>query len=425
MEDYVTIHTPIDDYHVLQHIDGECRITLEGSYRVRSRDDYVVVCIYSERTNRLINRHTPTMEQGHWNVEVCLTKGDVYRIETGLVLAETGFDERYLGRGAMKRHVGVGEVFVVAGQSNASGYGQGEVDDGPIYGVCMLDRRDRWGIASHPMGEVSSRHENASLIKPSHSPWLALGKRIYRQANTPAGFIPLALNGSFLAEWEMGKPLYKALMNALEHAENLVFYQGCSDTVEGFGTYKERLGTFVRHIKTVKPNVRMVLVQLSGTKQKDASDRAWNTVREAQHHVANETNTPLIVTYDLTDYADDIHLGVNDNLTLARRVFMAFQGHTLATINRAERVNNQTVRMVLSNTEALRVPDGAGFKVEGTEGFLPVQRAWQDKQYLYLAHAPGTATSLALSVGKLLGRPVVWTTHQPLPAFKCTIQSME
>jgi len=62
-----------------------------------------------------------------------------------------GWDGLSSTRGDMIHNIGVGDVFVVAGQSNAAGRAKNPVEDAPELGVHLLRDSGVWDLATHPL----------------------------------------------------------------------------------------------------------------------------------------------------------------------------------------------------------------------------------------------------------------------------------
>ena len=88
-----------------------------------------------------------------WSVEFSVPAGGLYRVET--YMEYEGWDGLSSTRGDMVHHIGVGDVFVAAGQSNAAGRAKNPVEDPPELGVHLLRPSGRWDLAVHPMGETT------------------------------------------------------------------------------------------------------------------------------------------------------------------------------------------------------------------------------------------------------------------------------
>lgn len=319
MNDYVEITTPVREWTVLQHKDGAAELTLEGVAGVSDRKNYPVIRAVDIRTEHIVAYERLAFNEGRWAHTLHLGCG-MYRIETGVALQEANFNPHYLGRGDMIRSLFVGEVFIVAGQSNAAGYGRGEIIDMPQYGVSMLC--DTWRLAAHPISQMAKDEANADRLNCGHSAWLSLGKNILENTGIPVGLVPTALNGSGIRDWTPGTSLFENMAQkaVLTQAGHLIWYQGCTDTDTPEG-YVLRLDEMLLEIRRRLPGIALYIVQLSGTTNASRDGRGWRIVREAQRAAAVRHGAMLIPTYDLTRYSDDIHLGPQDNMALAGRVF--------------------------------------------------------------------------------------------------------
>ena len=110
--------------------------------------------------------------------------GGLYRIESRLVLDEAPAE--WGAHGDVIHHIGVGDLWIIAGQSNAAGYGRGPVDDPSRLGVHILKNNERWDIAAHPLNDpTGSTHANTEIANPGHSPYLAFAKHLQRESGLP------------------------------------------------------------------------------------------------------------------------------------------------------------------------------------------------------------------------------------------------
>ncbi|WP_157447684.1 sialate O-acetylesterase [Chthoniobacter flavus] len=125
----------------------------------------------------------------HWNGGRFTTKmeapaGGWYRVDVramreGQVVAERSVE-----------HVGVGEVFVVAGQSNSANYGE-EKQTTQTGRVTALDGRG-WQLANDPQpGAAGSR---GSFMPP-------LGDALEERFHVPIGFVACGVGGTSVREW--------------------------------------------------------------------------------------------------------------------------------------------------------------------------------------------------------------------------------
>lgn len=110
--------------------------------------------------------------------------GGWYRLEVqalreGQVVAETAIE-----------HVGVGEVFVVAGQSNSANHGE-ERQRTQTRRVAAWDGQ-RWQLADDPQPGASG--EGGSFLPP-------LGDELVRRFNVPVGFVACGIGATSVREW--------------------------------------------------------------------------------------------------------------------------------------------------------------------------------------------------------------------------------
>lgn len=321
MEDMIQILSPIPEWIVFQHHDGSASIRLSGVAKVNG-NNYPILRVVDVNSEKTVLYQKLPLINSEWQTDVSLEAGS-YRIETGIALEAADYNPYYLARGDIWRHLFVGDVFVIAGQSNASGYGRGAVDDPPQYGVSMLS--EKWSIAAHPVAHLPPGFPNTDFLNSGHSAWIKLGKLILSHQKMPVGLVPVALNGSGIDLWAPGTPLFEHMIKMAKQsgAAHLIWYQGCTDTNNPTG-YEEKLKTLIETTREKLGDLEIYLVQISGTKSTAHSDEGWRLIREAQRKVAVELKTFLIPTYDFCHYSDDIHLSPNDNLLLAQRLFSTY-----------------------------------------------------------------------------------------------------
>lgn len=103
--------------------------------------------------------------------------------------------------------VGVGEVFLVAGQSNAVGSAQTLFRAPSDVRSARLqpDGGLHWQAGDDPQTDLGGG-----------SPWPELGRLITTQERVPVGFINVAMGGTHIGDWAVGTPLHARLVKALE-----------------------------------------------------------------------------------------------------------------------------------------------------------------------------------------------------------------
>ena len=147
--------------------------------------------------------------------------------------------------------VGVGEVFVVAGQSNAYGGSQRVPDTVDDRVSCVDFRQD--SLVEQVLPVQFSHTSYGANIGPSQPPhvWGPLGDKLTQRLNMPVLFLGAALGGSDSVEWQQsaagnigttpGSSVYRRLGAALLHyirrtgARAVLWHQGESDQLHSTG----------------------------------------------------------------------------------------------------------------------------------------------------------------------------------------------
>ena len=112
--------------------------------RVVGEDDNLVVVQWTEAQ----------ISGDDWTVELDVPAGGLYRFEA--VAAKSNMPVWYsieAERINIVKHFGVGDVYIMAGQSNMSGYGRDYAIDRPTLGVHLYANSGIWDIATHPLND--------------------------------------------------------------------------------------------------------------------------------------------------------------------------------------------------------------------------------------------------------------------------------
>jgi len=332
----VMIGRGLQNWQIIQQTGGLGEIKLSGYWFVEAlpanTDVRISARVVHEYSGEVIRPWTACDKYGvNWSV--CLKDipaGGLYRIET--CIDYTGANGLSITRGDMVHHVGVGDIYVIAGQSNASGRAKDPVEDPPELGVHILRNSGRWDLASHPLNETTDSIYEAHFetANPSHGPYLAFGKLIKNATGCPVGLIQASLGGSGLWQWnpEQEGSLYCNMIDIIrrntEGIKGILWYQGCADGFENYGdTYYERFRLMVERTRDDlhQPDLPFFTVQLNrctlpATEQQD---RSWGMVREAQRKAAHEIRDVYVVPANDLKLYDFIHNCGASNIMIAER----------------------------------------------------------------------------------------------------------
>ena len=133
---------------------------------------------------------------------------------------------------------GVGEVFLIAGQSYAGGYNDENLKVAePGRRVAAFNwRDDQWQVCDDPVPHVG----------PKGTIWPALGDLLVPLLQTPVGFVNAAVGGTSTRQWAVDGPLFKDMVTAGKKTGKfraVLWQQGESDVIEKTPTdvYVERM----------------------------------------------------------------------------------------------------------------------------------------------------------------------------------------
>jgi len=248
----------------------------------------------------------------------------------------------------------VGDLWVLAGQSNMEGHGD-LVDVQPSSPqVHSFDMADRWLVAEEPL------HTVVSALDPVHWPLnaervperltgqplenyvtnrkkgaglgLPFAVEMVARTNVPVGLIPCAHGGTSMDQWSPalkdreGESLYGSMYRRVQAAggrvKGVLWYQGESDAnPQAAPTFGPKFEAFVKAVRADfnQPDLPFYYVQIGRHIDKNNVSE-WNAVQLAQ--LRAETEIPraeMVAAVDL-QLDDGIHVGTEDLKRLSRRL---------------------------------------------------------------------------------------------------------
>lgn len=327
----------LQDYQILQRNEfGYAIAQVSGQLPIDwDNGDRISVCAFRENDNLMIQRWTKAqINDEEWSCNVRLPEGGLYRLEACVHSDDSRCD--WSPRIKCVRHIGVGDLYLITGQSNMAGYGKDIAYDPPCLGVHLYANNGKWDIASHPLDDsVDTIYPENKEVKSATSPALSFGRRLKQELGVPIGLIQASLGGSSLAMWHPKEDgsLYQGMMRRLEvigAVKGVIWYQGCSEAmsgnVEGYlerfsemvSLWREKLGDIP--ILTVQLNRRQVHVE-----EKKARD--WGMIKEAQRQAARTLPKVYVVPSHDVPMSDAIHNSSVASVIIGERLaLIALQG---------------------------------------------------------------------------------------------------
>ncbi|QNK60319.1 sialate O-acetylesterase [Paenibacillus sp. PAMC21692] len=392
------------DWQIVQQTNGSANISLSGSWTAKEDnaiEPKVFVRIVNEETGEVIIpwKGSANLGKAQWEITIAdVPAGGLYRLETCLSLNADHYKAmEWAVRGDMIHHIGVGDVFVIAGQSNAAGYGKDPIYDPPELGLHLLRNNGHWALAAHPMNESTGIiHEaNREVSNPGHSPYLSFARKLKRELGYPIGLIQTACGSSPLSAWnpEEDGYLYRNMMDILQSQgvgtiKGVLWYQGCSDTaVDESATYLDRFKRIVARLREDRNDAELPLltVQLNRWVHPvhETSNQNWGRLREAQRQAARQIAGVYVVPAIDCSLSDSAHISASSNLVLGERLARTALKYLYGKpficdapdIEEAIRIGPAQIRLTFKHiSDRLFVydegADGLPFVAEDEEGFL-------------------------------------------------------
>ncbi len=235
------------------------------------------------------------------------------------------------------KNIYVGDVWILAGQSNMQGIGYRTERLKAIPSVRAFYMDDSWNVAEDPIHNlnvaIDECHKDGSTR--SHvgtGPGVAFGQRLYKISGVPQGLIACAHGGTTMSQWSPDRKtlgsasLYGALLRRFikngSRVAGVFWYQGCSDVAPGLAEiYTGNMKTLINSMRKDfnNPILPVVLVQIGRTAQLNDQVLGWNSIREQQRLLPKVIkNISTVPGIDL-ELDDGIHIRGREAHRLGKR----------------------------------------------------------------------------------------------------------
>lgn len=296
----------------------DCKIESEVYAHVVREDDNLTVIDW---TRCLIR-------DDQWSAGLRLPEGGLYRLEASLSDAESPMEWKRRLKNVC--HVGVGDLYLLTGQSNMAGYGRDTAYDPPCLGVHLYGNNGRWQIATHPLNDSTESIYPENAEYPSGTSLaLSFARLLKERIGLPVGLVQASLGGSSLAMWhpEENGILYRSMLRRMAvvgTVRGVLWHQGCSDANEKDSmTYLKRFTRMVKLWRKKLGNIPFLTVQLNrwtGGGHSAENDRYWGKIREAQRLAAQMIPQVYVVPSIDLSVTDGIHNSSSANVTIGERL---------------------------------------------------------------------------------------------------------
>lgn len=374
--------------------------------------------LVSEKNGRVIlpwRAAIPLGDEG-FCLELRIPTGGPYRLETCAKEDAQSFDDAV--GGDFRQHLFAGDLFLIAGQSNAAGYARDPLPDPPCIGVSVLRLSGRWDLAAHPLNDgTDSIRPIREVPMAAHSPWLIFAKSLYRETRVPVGLLPAAIGGSPMSAWLPDAVLYRAALETVKEAgeiKGVLWYQGCADALDyNTADYDKGFLSMVDRFRqdTGLKELPFFTCQLNGFTDPgtEKDDLAWASLREQQKQCSRHRGVYMLPTAGFRLY-DQIHNNARSNMTIGRQIaaqalYVVYGRELRWRSPEVIQVRKETDRLVLSLS-----PVNGGLQTEANvrraflvregERILPVRMVRTEKGDLIL-EGRGLHRADALSYAKM------------------------
>ncbi len=255
-------------------------------------------------------------------------------------------------RQVVVQQVFVGDLWLMAGQSNMEGVGNLADAPKPHPLVRNFDMDHRWSQARDPLHHLAESPDTVhnggiQQVLAEREPskrartkgagvgvWFGIA--MHRRTGVPQGLIATAHGGTSMEQWDPAKrdqggdSLYGSMLSSLAEVgqpiAGVLWYQGCSDTSpEAAPLFTERMKKLVAAVRADQhqPKLPWITVQIARVVGQSGGERDWNSIQEQQRLMPGViANLETVAAIDL-ELDDLIHISGKAYATLGERMALA------------------------------------------------------------------------------------------------------
>ena len=219
--------------------------------------------------------------------------------------------------------VGVGDVFVIGGQSNAVGQGStlNTLNSSNPFLATVYRKNDIWRASYDPTDTTGSG-----------SPWVRVADYITQNQNVPVAYITTAVSGATVLHWQKGTTYYDNMLNQVSEATDgtmrvraMLYYQGEKDArLDSYGVYgdydayKENLSNTASSFMDDTEIATTIVVGQIDHQPNGATRTSIDNIRLAQSDLwdENENISAGPVTHDIELTTDNLHFRTDDEIQI-------------------------------------------------------------------------------------------------------------
>lgn len=404
----------VQNWQIIQQTDGEAKVPFQGTWSVHKEiqdmggyDPIPSVRVVDEEN---YNTVIPWTEvdfsvdesgfEGEWSCELTIPAGGLYRIECGIDVKSPQKPKGWIVRGDVRFHIGVGDIFVIAGQSNAAGFAKDWARDESSLMVHLYRNSRTWDLACHPFTEFTDAWDTVNQDKGvvGFSPFLAFGKMFSAISHRPVGFIQTACGGTSIKRWDPARTgdLYHNMTERIREcggkAAGILWYQGCTDA-EGDELEEVYEASFCNLVKELRGelgyDIPFFTVQLNREIYTEWNEN-FGRIREHQRALAERVPKTTMLTTLNCGVSDNVHNNAHSCIEIGEK-WARHCAHYLYGSRKFDppcvekiTIDGKVLRITLSNiTRYILIvgtePEDSGFYLEDEAGQIPCSKLRVDK----------------------------------------------